>query len=186
MEEDNIEQLFAALEGSLDIKEPASGHQERFLEKLQLGNNIDAAPVKKSFWSKPLSIAAAIVVLIAVGIGLLNQTNDTQEQMAKISPEVSNTQFYFASLIQEQVKELQSESTPETQRIITDTMTQLASLERDYGQLEQEMLSGGNKKILLKAMITNFQTRIDLLQDVLEQIETIKNLKNYNDANYTL
>jgi hypothetical protein len=35
-------------------------------------------------------------------------------------------------------------------------------------------------------MITNFQTRIDLLQDVLDQVENIKNLKNYNDANYTI
>lgn len=186
MEKDNIEQLFTSLKGSFDIKEPSKGHEMRFLEKLKLGNKVTAAPVKKSFWRQPLSIAASIVVLIAAGIGLLNQTTDMQEQLANISPEVSNTQFYFTSLIQEQVNELQLERTPETQRIITDTMTQLASLERDYGQLEQEMLSGGNNKILLKAMITNFQTRIDLLQNVLEQIETIKSLKNYNDANYTL
>jgi hypothetical protein len=186
MEKDNIEQLFASLEGSFDTKEPAQGHEERFLEKLKLGNEVAKAPVKKLSWWKPLSLAASIAVLIAVSIGLLNQTRDRQEQMANISPEVSNTQFYFASLIEEQVKELQSESTPETQKIIADTMTQLAILETDYGQLEQEMLSGGNNKLLLKAMITNFQTRIDLLQDVLEQIETIKNLKNYNDANYTL
>jgi len=186
MEKDNIEQLFASLKGSFDTKEPTTGHKERFLEKLEFGKEVAPAPVKKSFWWKPLSIAASIVVLIGVGIGFLNQTNDVQEQIATISPEVSNTQFYFASLIEEQVKELQSESTPETQKIIADTMMQLAILEKDYGQLEQEMLSGGNNKLLLKAMIMNFQTRIDLLQDVLEQIETIKNLKNYNDANYTL
>lgn len=186
MKKDNIEQLFENLKGSFDTEEPAKGHEERFLKKLVLGNEVTRTPIKKSSWWKPLSIAASIVVLIAVGVGLLNQTNYRQEQMANISPEVSNTQFYFASLIEEQVKEIQSESTPETQKIITDTMVQLAILETDYTKLEKEMLSGGNDKILLKAMITNFQTRIDLLQDVLEQIETIKNLKNYNDANYTL
>lgn len=186
MEKDNIEQLFENLTGSFDTEEPAQGHEERFLEKLELGNEITLAPVKKSPWWQTLSIAASIAVLIAAGIGIFNKTNDRQEQMANLSPEVSNTQFYFASLIQEQVKELQSESAPEIQKIIADTMGQLAILETDYTQLEQEMLSGGNDKILLKAMITNFQTRIDLLEDVLEQIETIKNLKNYNDANYTL
>ncbi len=186
MEKDNIEHLFENLKGSFDTEEPTNGHEGRFLEKLKLGNKVTTTPVKKSSWWKPLSIAASIAVLIAVIIGLFNQSNDRQEQMANLSPEVSNTQFYFASLIQEQVKELQSESAPETQKIITDTMVQLAILETDYTQLEKEMLSGGNDKILLKAMITNFQTRIDLLEDVLEQIETIKNLKNYNDANYTL
>lgn len=184
MEKDNIEKLFESLNGTFDTKEPANGHEERFLEKLKLGPK--AAPTKKIFWRKPLSIAASVLILLAVGMGLWNQTNTTPEQMVNMSPEVSNTQFYFANLIEEQVKELQSESSPETQKIITDTMAQLTTLETDYSKLEKEMLAGGNNKMLLKAMITNFQTRIDLLQDVLEQIETIKNLKNYNDANFTL
>jgi len=34
-------------------------------------------------------------------------------------------------------------------------------------------------------MITNFQTRIDLNNEVLEQIEEIKILKNYKNENIT-
>ena len=56
----------------------------------------------------------------------------------------------------------------------------------DYIKLEGELLNGGNSKLILSAMITNFQIRIDLLNDVLNQIETIKNLKNYNDENFTI
>ena len=56
----------------------------------------------------------------------------------------------------------------------------------NYKVLEQDLLNGGNSKLILSAMITNFQTRIDLLQDVLDQVENIKNLKNYNDENYTI
>lgn len=186
MRKDNIEQLFESLKGAFDTEEPVNGHQERFLEKLRQDAQGIPVPPNRVAWWKPMSIAAAVAVLFALGIGVLEQTKVMQEQMANISPEVSNTQFYFTSLIQEQVKELQSGSTPETRKIIADTMTQLATLEADYGKLEQEMSSGGNNKILLKAMITNFQTRIDLLEDVLVQIETIKNLKNYDDANHTL
>lgn len=186
MEKDNIEELFQNLKGSFDTEAPNTGHEERFLEKLNGGNQVTLRPVTRSSWWKPLSIAASIAVLIAVGMGLVNQNYTMQKQLAKVSPEVSNTQFYFASLIEEQVKELQSESAPEAQQIIADTMTQLATLEQNYGELKKEMLAGGNDKILLRAMITNFQTRIELLEDVLEQIETIKTLKNYNDENYTL
>lgn len=186
MEKDNIEQLFQNLKGAFDTETPKHGHEDRFLEKLRLGNNTTLTTGKSFSWWKPSSIAASIAVLIAVGIGLVNQNKTMQEQLAKVSPEVSNTQFYFASLIEEQVKELEAESAPETQQIIADTMTQLVILEQNYDQLKIEMLSGGNDKLLLRAMITNFQTRIELLQDVLEQIETIKTLKNYNDENYTL
>ncbi len=106
--------------------------------------------------------------------------------MAKISPEVGNTQVYFASLIEDQVKLLENESSPEAQKIISDTMIQLKKLETNYKKLETDLLNGGNDKLILSAMITNFQTRIDLLQDVINQIETIKNLKNYNDENFTI
>ena len=109
-----------------------------------------------------------------------------EDNVAEVSSEVSNTQFYFASLIEEQVNQLESENSPETKNIIDDTMIQLKKLETDYIKLESDLQKGGNSKMILSAMITNFQTRIALLQDVLGQIETIKNLKNYNDENFTI
>jgi predicted nucleic acid-binding Zn-ribbon protein len=108
------------------------------------------------------------------------------EQLAKISPEASQTQFYFANLIEEQIKELENESTPETKILVDDTMAQLTKLEINYKKLEQDLINGGNSKLILSAMITNFQTRIDLLQEVMDKIENIKTFKNYDDENITI
>ncbi len=186
MENENIENLFDSLKGTFDIEEPREGHQQRFLEKLQTSQGVVSIQKKKKSWWKPLSIAASVVLLCAVGVGFFNSAPTRDEQVAEISQEVSQTQFYFASLIEEQVKELENESTPETRRIIDDTMIQLQRLETNYKTLEQDLLNGGNSKLILSAMITNFQTRIDLLANVLDQIENIKTLKNQNDANYTI
>ena len=187
MKQENLESLFEKLQGTFDNEEPQEGHQQRFLEKLQASQGVVSINgKKKSSWWKPLSIAASVVLLCAVGVGFFNSVPTRDEQVAEISPEVSQTQFYFASLIEEQVRELESESTPETQKIIDDTLVQLQRLETNYKKLEQDLLNGGNSKLLLSAMITNFQTRIDLLEDVLNQIENIKTLKNQNDANYTI
>tara|TARA_R110002111_G_scaffold103089_4_gene159705 strand:- start:1010 stop:1342 length:333 start_codon:yes stop_codon:yes gene_type:complete len=108
-----------------------------------------------------------------------------QQQVSKISPEITNTEFYFASVIEDQIKKMQNESTPETQKLIADTMIQLRNLDSDYKKMERDLLDGGNSKLILSAMITNFQTRIDLLNEVLEQIEEIKNLKKYKNENIT-
>ncbi len=186
MENEKIENLFDNLQGTFDIEEPKEGHQQRFLEKLQASQGVVSIERKRKSWWKPLSIAASVVLFCAVGIGFFNSVPTRDEQVAEISPEVSQTQFYFASLIEEQVRELENVSTPETQKIIDDTMVQLQRLEANYKTLEQNLLNGGNSKLLLSAMITNFQTRIDLLEDVLNQIENIKTLKNQNDANYTI
>ena len=186
MEKDNLKDLFKGLEGTFDTEEPRSGHQERFIAKLNNADQVIAFRPKKTNWWKPLSIAASVAVLCLMTIGLFNSGQDIDQQVAEISPEVGNTQVYFASLIEDQIKQIESESSPETQKIIADTMVQLRKLEDNYAQLEADLINGGNNKMLLSAMITNFQTRIDLLQDVIDQIETIKNLKNYNDENFTI
>lgn len=186
MENENIDKLFNTLQGTFDIEEPNEGHQQRFLEKMQASQGVVSIQGKKKSWWKPLSIAASVVLLCAIGIGFFNSAPTHEEQVAEISPEVSQTQFYFASLIEEQVKELEEENTPETRKIIEDTMMQLQRLETNYKTLEQDLLNGGNSKLILSAMITNFQTRIDLLKDVQDQISNIKILKNQNDANYTI
>lgn len=186
MEEDDFKDIFKGLKGSFDTEEPKTGHKERFLEKLNNANQVVMLQKKKNNWWRPLSYAASVAVLCLIAIGVYNSRPTIDQQVAKISPEVSNTQVYFASLIEDQVKQLEKESSPEAQKIISDTMIQLKKLEANYRQLETDLINGGNDKLILSAMITNFQTRIDLLQDVINQIETIKNLKNYNDENFTI
>lgn len=180
MKEENIDALFKALEGNFDTARPPEGHRDRFLEKLQPSGVVSITKTKKSWW-KPLSIAASIAILFAVGMGIVNSNPSIEQQVAEISPEASESHFYFASLIEEQVKELESKSSPETKKMIDDAMLQLEKLETNYAKLEQDLLNGGNSKLILSAMITNFQTRIDLLQDVMNRIDTINNLNTLND-----
>jgi uncharacterized protein YsxB (DUF464 family) len=186
MEKDDFKEVFKDLKGTFDTEEPRAGHGERFLDKLNNANQVVTLQKKRNNWWRPLSIAASVAVLCLVAIGIYNSRPTVDQQLASISPEVSNTQVYFASLIEDQVKQLENESSPEAQKIISDTMIQLRKLETNYKQLETDLINGGNDKLILSAMITNFQTRIDLLQDVINQIETIKNLKNYNDENFTI
>lgn len=185
MENDHIEKLFGELKGTFDFEVPADGHHQRFLEKLEASSAVPTKTKKTPWRWKPLSIAAALLIVCSIGFYYSNPSPSIQEQVSKISPEISNSEYYFASVIEEQVKKMQGESTPETQQLIADTMTQLRTLDSDYNKMVQDLLDGGNSKLILSAMITNFQTRIDLLNEVLEQIEEIKNIKNYGNEHIT-
>jgi len=186
MKKEPLESIFKELQGSFDTEEPRGGHRERFREKLEEQRHATRrlSPRRRTWW-RPLGIAASFVLLCALGISLFRPAPTVQQQVADISPEISRTDFYFASLIEEQVRELQSESSPDTQQLIDDTLLQLGKLESNYKQLEQDLLHGGNSQLILSAMITNFQTRIDLLQDVMTKIDAIKNLKSKEHENYT-
>ncbi|WP_420601012.1 hypothetical protein [Flagellimonas sp.] len=186
MKKDNLNQLFERLQGDFDFEEPRDGHQNRFLEKLNQANGVVTLQKKKTNWWKPLSIAASIAIVCLLGLQVFNTKPSIKEQVIEISPEVSQTEFYFASLIEEQVQLLKDEKSPETAKLVDDTLLQLDKLEANYQNLEQELVNGGDSKIILNAMITNFQTRIDLLQEVLTNIENIKNLKSHNDENFTI
>ena len=185
-EKEPLENLFERLHNEFDFESPEANHEQRFLEKLNASKGLVSLTTKKRNWLKPLSIAASIVLLCVLGLQFFTGPPSVKEQVVQIAPEVSNTEFYFASLIEDQVQELKDEKSPETAKLVDDTLLQLDKLEKDYGKIEQDLINGGNKKIILNAMIINFQTRIDLLQDVLENIEEIKTLKANNDANYTI
>ncbi|MDL5511485.1 hypothetical protein QSE00_06655 [Arenibacter sp. M-2] len=185
MEVDPIEKLFGELKGSFDTAEPTDGHRLRFLAKLEASATGKTKLKRNRVIWKPLTVAATLLLLCTIGYNYLYTSPSVQQQVSKISPEITNTEFYFASVIEDQIKKMQNESTPETQKLIADTMIQLRNLDSDYKKMERDLLDGGNSKLILSAMITNFQTRIDLINEVLEQIEEIKNLKKYKNENIT-
>lgn len=186
MKKDGIEELFERLHDDFDHQEPSVGHQARFLNKLTQSEGVVQLTPNKTVWWRPLAIAASIALVCVLGVQLYQTQNSIQDQIVEIAPEVSKTEFYFASLIEAHVEQLKNEKSPETAQLVDDTLIQLKKLEKNYEQLERELINGGSGDMLLNAMIINFQTRIDLLQEVLNHVESIKTLKNQNDENFTI
>lgn len=186
MKKDGLEELFERLDDDFELHEPSEGHQARFLNKLKQSEGVVQLKQNKTIWWRPLAIAASIALLCVLGVQIYQSQNSIQEQIVEIAPEVSKTEFYFASLIEAQVEQLKNEKSPETAQLVDDTLKQLKKLEKNYEQLERELVQGSNSDLLLNAMIINFQTRIDLLQEVLNHVESIKTLKNKNDENFTI
>jgi len=176
MKKDSLDTLFKNLEDSFDVENPNEGHELRFLDKLKSQKEPVSLVRKKSY--AYISMAASLVFLLGLTVLYFNSNPSVDQQVVSISPEISKTEFYFANVIQQEINKLQNEHTPATKKIIEDTMEQLITLEKDYGKLENDLLNGGNSKFILSAMIINFQTRIDLLADVLQQIDEIKKIQH--------
>ena len=179
-DKNTLESLFENLEGHWDLHEPREGHRERFSRRLQSRGG--ASQRRTAVWWKPLSIAASLLLLLGIGFVTVRQGASLEAQVAEMAPEVSETTRHFAGLIREQVREMELQDSPETRPLIEDTLRQLNQLDADYRELESDLVAGGNSKLILSAMITNFQTRIDLLQDVMLEIEQIKQFKNDSNA----
>jgi septal ring factor EnvC (AmiA/AmiB activator) len=177
MKKDNINQLFENLQGEFDVEVPKLGHQERFLSKL---NSTDSKTVKASsktfkLWKPLLAVAATIVICFSL-MTILNSQPETND-LASVSPELSKTQDFFTSTIENELNKLNNERTPETKILVDDALKQLKILENDYESLKKDLTESGDDKRVIYAMISNFQNRIDVLQSVMERIDDVKELK---------
>ncbi|MFD0975315.1 DUF4179 domain-containing protein [Salinimicrobium gaetbulicola] len=178
MKTDNLKDLFDELD--FDIAQPATDHEERFRQKLQQQNKAKRSKRSGviSLWGPVMAIAASFLVAFLIFQGLLSNPFTTQQELANVSPEMKQTQDFYASVIKTELENLQEQKTPETEAVIEDALNQLEILEKDYQQLKKDLGKSGQDKRVIYAMITNFQQRIDLLKTVLEKVETINTLKH--------
>ncbi len=174
MHKDKIDILFKRLEGSFDTQESPAGHQSRFMERL---NAQKTQPARRSFgWWKPLSIAATFIVLITLGLAQGDARPESAD-LASISPEMEETQSFFTTTINRELETLRSLHNADTEDLVNDALIQLSKLEAEYDQLKVDLVDSGNDNRVVYAMISNLQSRVDLLQEMISNIEEYKNLK---------
>lgn len=185
MKEQHIEHLFEELQGQFDVFEPAEGHVERFQRKLNFEQK-SGKIIRLNSWLIS-GIAVAATLLIAFGIFKFYTVEEQPVGLAAVSSEMSQTQQYFAMTIQNELAKIEGERSPETQQLVDDAIKRITTLEAEYEKLEVDLqISGGDQRVIA-AMIQNFQTRIQLLQDVMEQINKVKTLKDSsNETNSTI
>lgn len=185
MSTDNLNKLFKDLKDQFDLEEPNSDHTKRFLNKLNKNSSNVSNNKSKSrnIWKPLLGVAASIVLIITLFI--TSNQQDTVRDLANVSPEMAKTQSFFTSTISEELKKLEQQSNPETKIIIKDALIQIKKLEIDYENLKGDLTKSGDDNRVIYAMIKNFQNRIDILQNTLKHIESIKQLNKLNNENNT-
>ncbi|WP_452228397.1 hypothetical protein [Lacinutrix sp. MEBiC02404] len=183
MNKDNLDSLFDTLKDDFDVEVPTLDHEKRFLKKLNKQTLANTSKPKNSFWKPFLGIAASLAILVTVFV--TTQQEDKVLDLASISPEMAETQNFFTNVIASELAKIEQASNPETKLLIADAMMQMQRLEKEYKDLKTDLSESGEDKRVIYAMISNFQNRIDILQDTLTQIENIKQLKNSTNENST-
>ncbi|MDZ7612796.1 MAG: DUF4179 domain-containing protein [Flavobacteriaceae bacterium] len=169
----NFEDFIEKNRELFDVQEPEAGHFERFKEKLEAvkpvqgkGRLISLLP-----W---LMAAASVLLLITISFAAINGKKGSE--LADISPEMKETQGFFESTIVKEMASIQKIKTPENEKIIEDGLQQMNKLEVNYEILKQELKLSGQDKRVIYAMISNFQQRIEILQNIMLQLEELEEI----------
>ncbi|MDC9721584.1 MAG: hypothetical protein PSN34_02265 [Urechidicola sp.] len=167
---DNFDTLF---DKDFDIAEPTIGHFQRFEKRMSY-----VSVKKKNHSWKWISVAASIVLLFGVWLGQSLQSD--RLELADVSPKMEETQIYFASVIKTEIQKINTQKTPENQKMIDDAFIRMDNLEAQYVALTKELKESGADQRVIFAMISNFQQRIEILKNVLDQMDNLKQLKSNN------
>jgi len=146
----------------LNDQEPKLGHQKRFAKKLAHKN-------KREFNSFPLMkmVASIALILSVFMIGKISAPDETQLEIASFS-------LYFTSLIEEKSEALERYTSQEERLIILDALSELEELEADATTLIKDLNTGGDSKQIIKAMMVNYHTRLQVLDQLTKELNELK------------
>ena len=97
-------------------------------------------------------------------------------ELADVSPKMEETQNFYLTTIQTEIEEIKTIKTASNQKIIDDAFIQLELLETNYRTLTLELKESNADKRVIYAMITNFQNRLAVLQNLMDQLEEFDEL----------
>lgn len=168
----DLQKYFKENQGNFDLYEPEEGHFERFRSKLE---DRDRGRGGRSGFSYYLMAIAASVLLV-FGYWLGNYDSSGGLQLADVSPEMEETQNFYVSTIRKEMELIGEKRTDANARIIDDAFRQLEILETNYQKLTLELRESGADKRVIHAMITNFQNRLYVLENLLDQLEELETM----------
>lgn len=165
----NLEEKIKTLEGQFDIEEPSIGHFNRFEARLQNKR-------KKKPFNKFYLVASVVLLFVVIGFKLFSEKANTN----MVTPEFKQTENYFSTVINDELKKVVAQKNADNQQIISDAFLQMKKLEDNYKQLQKDLKNTQNKKAIIYAMLDNYQQRIKILQNLLNTLNQYKQLKNTN------
>lgn len=120
-----------------------------------------------------LRVAASVVVLLGIGavIGMYAYKISYAKQLptlAEIAPEYAELEQYYSAQVNNRMQQLTSFNQEAT------VQPDIQQLDELYQELQRELDSApkGSEEQIVQAMIRNYQIKLDILERVLEKIQT--------------
>lgn len=176
---DKLDKLFEDSKNQFDIEEPTVGHFGRFEAKLSKSNK---SIVFKPITWRWLAVAASIILFFGIWVGT-NLNNNENFQLADVSPQMHETETYFINAIEREIELINSKKNVDNKKLIDDSFNQLKKLEDQYQKLTLELSENNEDKRIIFAMISNYQQRISVLENLLNELNRVEELKTINYEN---
>jgi hypothetical protein len=172
----NIEEIIRSNKDFFEDAEPSTGHLERFNRKLEIRFQITA--VKRSI--VPYLLRAAVVTLLITLSSLWTwdhflRTGSTRMTLGQVSPQYKEVENYYVhqvNLMEGEIVNVDLKNNPEQKNLL---LKEMKSMDSTYVSLQKELKANPNDERIINAMIEHYQTKLEVMSYIVNQLKTIRN-----------
>ncbi|HKK59827.1 MAG TPA: hypothetical protein VJ937_10130 [Salinivirga sp.] len=179
----NIEEYIKKNRAAFDSEEPRAGHEARFLAKLPRQKNRTVIYLR-------YAAAAAVIAFLVTLSGLYIHDNWIAEPTQKLptladaGPKYAEAEAYFVSTIQHQRNTIDKLSGDNMQVEKAQMEKDLKEMDKLYKQLQKDLDANPGDPRVINAMIKHYQTRINVMKQIVEQLQEAKRIKSHKTQNH--
>lgn len=158
----NIEDIIRSNTNSFFNEDPPSGHLDRFQQRLLNKNHF--------IWPL-LRVAAIIVLVLSVSLALYYQ----DVTIGTISSEMAETEMYYQSILDQKLNYVKNVLNDQQ---YTSIKQELKVMDKNFLYLKEDLKLNPDDQRIIHAMINNYQLKIELVQQVIDQVNYNNNIKS--------
>lgn len=176
---DQLEKLITDFRDDIKNDIPHEGHFERFEMKLNAE--------KKTKSTKWIPYVASIAAILVVSLMVLKPSLSNSESitLSDLSEQYADVEYYYTSSIHKQtnlLNKLNNESGGD--QSINMLIEEINTYDKVYEQLCVELNATPNDERVINAMITYYQTKLEIINKILNEIENKQGkTENYENNN---
>jgi hypothetical protein len=176
----NIEDIIRNNRDFFEEAEPSNGHMERFNRKLE--KRFQTSSIKKSI--VPYLLRAAVVTILITLSSLWTwdhfiRSGSSRMTLGQVSPQYKEVENYYVhqvNLMEGEIVNVDLKNNPEQK---TALLKELKSMDSTYVSLQKELKANPNDERIINAMIEHYQTKLEVMTYIVNQLKTIRN-ENHN------
>ena len=136
-----------------------------------------------------LRVAAAIAMIFAgstAGIYFLTANRAETDQFSnELYSEIQETELYYSQMVSERYDELRPYLA--TDKAAKEMLTaDMEELDEVYNELKEDLKDNASNPEVIEAMILNYRVKLEILEDLLNQLKEKENQDYEKDESYSL
>jgi len=176
----NIEDIIRSNKDFFEDAEPSAGHLERFNRKLE--KRFQVTSIQRSI--VPYLLKAAVVTLLITLSSLWTwdhfiRTGSSRMTLGQVSPQYKEVENYYVhqvNLMEGEIVNVDLNNNPAQKALL---LKEMKGMDSTYVSLQKELKANPNDERIINAMIEHYQTKLEVMSYIVNQLKTIRN-DNHN------